>query len=107
MFRRAVPRRFAAGQLAQIAALTAIRSTLTEGSSGFVTTLRRRLAGLAMAFDRFCPDRHELAGATICLVRVAVTMYAPMLGTPMTCHRGDRTLDGRQAVTFTWRIHCR
>lgn len=30
-----------------------------------------------MAFDRFQPDRYDLAGAAICLVGVAVIMYAP------------------------------
>ena len=30
-----------------------------------------------VAFDGFRPDRFDLAGATICLVGVAVIMYAP------------------------------
>jgi small multidrug resistance family-3 protein len=30
-----------------------------------------------MALDRFRPDRWDLAGATICLIGVAVIMYAP------------------------------
>jgi small multidrug resistance family-3 protein len=30
-----------------------------------------------MAFDSFRPDRYDLAGATICLIGVAVIMYAP------------------------------
>ena len=30
-----------------------------------------------MAFDSFRPDRYDLAGAAICLVGVAVIMYAP------------------------------
>ena len=33
--------------------------------------------GWAMAFDKFRPDRYDLAGAAICLVGVAVIMYAP------------------------------
>jgi small multidrug resistance family-3 protein len=31
----------------------------------------------AMAFDGFRPDRFDLAGAAICLVGIAVIMYAP------------------------------
>lgn len=31
----------------------------------------------AMAVDRFRPDRWDLAGAAICLLGVAVIMYAP------------------------------
>ena len=30
-----------------------------------------------MAFDGFRPDRYDLAGAAICLVGVAVIMFAP------------------------------
>ena len=30
-----------------------------------------------IAFDSFRPDRYDLAGAAICLVGVAVIMYAP------------------------------
>jgi small multidrug resistance family-3 protein len=30
-----------------------------------------------MAFDSFRPDRFDLGGAAICLVGVAVIMYAP------------------------------
>jgi small multidrug resistance family-3 protein len=30
-----------------------------------------------IAFDGFRPDRYDVAGATICLVGVAVIMYAP------------------------------
>lgn len=30
-----------------------------------------------MAFDGFKPDRYDIAGALICLVGVAVIMYAP------------------------------
>ncbi len=30
-----------------------------------------------MAFDGFRPDRYDIAGALICLVGVAVIMYAP------------------------------
>ncbi len=30
-----------------------------------------------MAFDGFRPDRYDLAGAAVCLVGVAVIMYAP------------------------------
>jgi small multidrug resistance family-3 protein len=30
-----------------------------------------------MAFDGFRPDRYDLIGASICLVGVAVIMYAP------------------------------
>jgi small multidrug resistance family-3 protein len=33
--------------------------------------------GWAMAFDRFRPDRYDLAGAAICLIGVVVIMYAP------------------------------
>ena len=29
------------------------------------------------AFDRFRPDRYDISGAAICLVGVAVIMYAP------------------------------
>ncbi|MDG6103902.1 YnfA family protein [Dactylosporangium aurantiacum] len=64
------------------------------GAYGFVATLQpdadfgRILAayggvfvagslGWAMAFDRFRPDRYDLAGAAICLLGVAVIMYAP------------------------------
>jgi small multidrug resistance family-3 protein len=31
----------------------------------------------AMAFDGFRPDRFDVAGAAVCLVGVAVIMYAP------------------------------
>jgi small multidrug resistance family-3 protein len=31
----------------------------------------------AVAFDSFRPDRYDLAGAAVCLVGVAVIMYAP------------------------------
>lgn len=31
----------------------------------------------AMAFDGFRPDRYDVAGALVCLVGVAVIMYAP------------------------------
>jgi small multidrug resistance family-3 protein len=31
----------------------------------------------AMVFDGFHPDRYDLAGATVCLVGMAVIMYAP------------------------------
>jgi small multidrug resistance family-3 protein len=34
-----------------------------------------------MAFDGFRPDRFDLAGAAICLVGVAVIMYAPRSAT--------------------------
>jgi small multidrug resistance family-3 protein len=64
------------------------------GAYGFVATLQphasfgRILAayggvfvagslGWAMAVDRFRPDRYDVIGATICLVGVAVIMYAP------------------------------
>jgi small multidrug resistance family-3 protein len=30
-----------------------------------------------IAFDRFRPDRYDLAGAVLCLIGVAVIMYAP------------------------------
>lgn len=30
-----------------------------------------------MAFDRFQPDRYDIAGVAICLVGVAVIMYGP------------------------------
>jgi small multidrug resistance family-3 protein len=33
-----------------------------------------------MALDRFRPDRYDVVGALICLVRVAVIMYAPRSG---------------------------
>ncbi|MCM0674821.1 YnfA family protein [Micromonospora phytophila] len=33
--------------------------------------------GWAMAVDRFRPDRYDVIGALICLVGVAVIMYAP------------------------------
>jgi len=64
------------------------------GAYGFVATLQadpnfgRILAayggvfvagslGWAMLVDRFQPDRYDLIGAAICLVGVAVIMYAP------------------------------
>lgn len=34
----------------------------------------------AAALDRFRPDRYDLAGAALCLVGVAVIMYAPRGG---------------------------
>ena len=34
-----------------------------------------------MVFDRFRPDRFDVAGALICLVGVAVIMYGPRGGT--------------------------
>src|SRR3990170_6058061 len=33
-----------------------------------------------MIFDRFRPDRYDLIGAAICLIGVAVIMYAPRAG---------------------------
>ena len=33
--------------------------------------------GFAMVMDGFRPDRYDIAGALICLVGVAVIMYAP------------------------------
>ena len=33
--------------------------------------------GWAMAVDRFRPDRYDITGAVICLIGVAVIMYAP------------------------------
>lgn len=67
------------------------------GAYGFVATLQpdahfgRVLAayggvfvagslGWAMVADRFRPDRWDVAGALICLVGVAVIMYAPRAG---------------------------
>ncbi|MER7006565.1 YnfA family protein [Dactylosporangium sp. NPDC000555] len=64
------------------------------GAYGFVATLQpdaafgRILAayggvfvagslGWAMVVDRFRPDRYDLLGAAICLIGVAVIMYAP------------------------------
>ncbi|MEV8514176.1 YnfA family protein [Dactylosporangium sp. NPDC051484] len=64
------------------------------GAYGFVATLQpdaafgRILAayggvfvagslGWAMLVDRFRPDRYDLLGAAICLIGVAVIMYAP------------------------------
>src|SRR3712207_2753201 len=64
------------------------------GAYGFVATLQadphfgRILAayggvfvagslGWAMLVDRFRPDRYDVTGAAICLVGVAVIMYAP------------------------------
>jgi small multidrug resistance family-3 protein len=64
------------------------------GAYGFVATLQpdanfgRILAayggvfvagslGWAMAFDKFRPDRYDIIGAAICLLGVAVIMYAP------------------------------
>ncbi len=64
------------------------------GAYGFVATLQpdanfgRILAAYggvfvagslawAVAFDRFRTDRYDLAGAAICLLGVAVIMYAP------------------------------
>ncbi|MCZ7475241.1 YnfA family protein [Micromonospora sp. WMMC273] len=34
----------------------------------------------AMVVDKFRPDRYDLVGAAICLVGVAVIMYAPRTG---------------------------
>ncbi len=39
--------------------------------------LRRRLLAWGMALDGFQPDRYDITGALICLVGVAVIMYAP------------------------------
>lgn len=67
------------------------------GAYGFVATLQpsaefgRILAAYGGVFvagslawgvvvDRFRPDRYDLAGAFICLVGVAVIMYAPRAG---------------------------
>lgn len=64
------------------------------GAYGFVATLQpdanfgRILAayggvfvagslGWAMLVDRFRPDRYDIVGALICLVGVAIIMYAP------------------------------
>lgn len=64
------------------------------GAYGFVATLQpdanfgRILAAYggvfvvgslawAVAFDRFRPDRYDLIGAAVCLLGVAVIMYAP------------------------------
>ena len=64
------------------------------GAYGFVATLQpdpdfgRILAAYGgvfvagslawgMAFDKFRPDRYDLLGAAICLIGVAVIMYAP------------------------------
>jgi len=33
-----------------------------------------------VVFDRFRPDRYDLIGAMICLIGVAVIMYAPRAG---------------------------
>ncbi len=33
-----------------------------------------------MIFDGFRPDRYDLIGAGICLVGIAVIMYAPRIG---------------------------
>ena len=33
--------------------------------------------GWGMVFDKFRPDRYDIIGAAICLVGVAVIMYAP------------------------------
>jgi small multidrug resistance family-3 protein len=30
-----------------------------------------------MVFDRFRPDRYDIVGAGVCLIGVAVSMYAP------------------------------
>lgn len=70
---------------------------LALGAYGFVATLQpdahfgRILAAYGgvfvagslawgMAMDGFEPDRYDIAGATICLVGVAVIMYAPRSG---------------------------
>ena len=67
------------------------------GAYGFVATLQpdahfgRILAayggvfvagslGWAMALDGFRPDRWDVVGALVCLVGVAVIMYAPRAG---------------------------
>ncbi len=39
--------------------------------------LHRRLTRIGMAFDGFRPDRYDLTGSAICLIGVAVIMYAP------------------------------
>jgi small multidrug resistance family-3 protein len=36
--------------------------------------------GWGMFFDGFRPDRYDVAGAAVCLVGVAVIMYAPRSG---------------------------
>ena len=67
---------------------------LALGAYGFVATLQpdanfgRILAAYGgifvagslawgMAVDKFCPDRWDISGAAICLLGVAVIMYAP------------------------------
>jgi small multidrug resistance family-3 protein len=46
------------------------------GLYGFVATLQPSLAWGVVA-DGFRPDRYDVAGAAICLLGVAVIMYAP------------------------------
>lgn len=72
----------------------AVAGVLALGAYGFVATLQpdphfgRILAAYGgvfvagslawgVAFDGFRPDRYDLLGAVICLVGVAVIMYAP------------------------------
>lgn len=74
--------------------LWALAGVLALGAYGFVATLQpeahfgRILAAYggvfvagslawAMVLDGFRPDRYDLTGALICLVGVAVIMYAP------------------------------
>ncbi|MEU0549772.1 YnfA family protein [Micromonospora sp. NPDC005979] len=38
--------------------------------------------GWAMVVDRFRPDRWDLTGAALCLLGVAIIMYAPRTPTP-------------------------
>ncbi len=37
--------------------------------------------GWAVVVDRFRPDRYDLIGAVVCLIGVAIIMYAPRVGT--------------------------
>jgi small multidrug resistance family-3 protein len=39
--------------------------------------LRRRVTGVGMVVDKFQPDHWDYIGAAICLIGVAVIMYAP------------------------------
>ena len=74
--------------------LWAVGGVLALGAYGFVATLQsdpnfgRILAAYGgifvagslawgMALDGFKPDRYDIAGAAICLIGVAVIMYAP------------------------------
>jgi small multidrug resistance family-3 protein len=74
--------------------LLAVVGVLALGGYGFVATLQpdphfgRVLAGYGgffvasslawgMAVDRFRPDRYDLLGAAVCLLGVAVIMFAP------------------------------